>query len=212
MSGNDLTIPQQSIHVVPGCASLVKGFLSGPECVTLGPQLVNETFSRWIAQMTLSRGWPARVDPGHHMARFGDPGVTYDYKGKAKPVHPFTPALDAVRARVIAAFGWRPNCVVVNSYAPGSGLYPHRDGAYIPQLGDRPTIVSVSFGSTRTFRLHPCDPLTNKRKKDAQVIDVSLEEGDVLVMHGECDRLYHHSLPEEQAPGVRVSLTFRRHV
>lgn len=31
--------------------------------------------------MTYNKGWPARPDKGHHMARFGDPGVTYTYKG-----------------------------------------------------------------------------------------------------------------------------------
>lgn len=208
-----LNVPTGAVDVVPGCVFLLRGTLSREECDLLGPRLVNETFPKWIAQQTLKFGWPARTDPDHHMSRFGDPGVTYAYKGKPKPIHPFTPALCAVRERVIEALGWRPNCVVVNSYMSGAGLYPHRDGAYIPQLGDRPTIVSVSFGATRTFRLHPCDPVTNKRSKDAPHTDVRLVEGDMLVMHGECDRLYHHSLPEEpEVTGVRLSLTFRRHL
>lgn len=37
--------------------------------------------------------------------------------------------------------------------------------------------------------------------------------GDLFVMHGECDRLYQHGIPEEpDAAGTRLSLTFRRHV
>lgn len=212
MTASAVSVPPQSIQVIPGCAFLLRGFLSPQDCATMGPQVVTETYPKWVAQMTLSRGWPARVDPGHRMARFGDPGVTYDYKGKPKPIHGFTPSLDAIRARIVEALGWQPNCVVINSYSSGSGLYPHRDGAYIPQLGDAPTIVSVSFGATRTFRLHPCDPVTNKRKKNVPHVDVVLSEGDVLVMHGECDRLFHHSIPEEPATGARVSLTFRRHL
>lgn len=201
MTASVVCVPSRSVHVVPGCAFLLRAFLSPEECATVGPQVVQETYPKWVAQMTLSRGWPARVDPGHRMARFGDTGVTYDYKGKPKPIYAFTPALDLLRGRLVEALGWRP-----------SGLYPHRDGAYIPQLGDSPTIVSVSFGATRTFRLHPCDPVTNKRRKDAAHVDVVLSEGDVLVMHGECDRLFHHSIPEEPATGSRVSLTFRRHL
>ncbi len=208
-----VNVPSGSRVVVPNCAFLVPGFLSPAESAQLGPQVISETYPRWVAQMTLSRGWPARVDKGHTMARFGDPGVTYDYKGKPKPVYPFTPGLDAVRQRVAAALAWSPNCVVVNSYLPASGLYPHRDGAYIPQLGDAPVIAAVSFGATRTFLLHPAVPATNKRVKGAAPVAVSLSDGDMLVMHGDCDRLFHHSIPEEpQAAGTRVSLTFRRHL
>jgi len=213
MATDTVTVPAGSLVVVPGCAFLLPGFLSPDDCALLGPRLVDETYPKWVAQMTLNRGWPARVDKGHTMARFGDPGVTYDYKGKPKPVHPFTPALDAVRSRVAAALAWAPNCVVLNTYAPASGLYPHRDGAYIPQLGPAPVIASVSFGATRTFLLHPADPATNKRTKGAAPASVALSQGDLLVMHGECDRLFHHSIPEEPgATGTRISLTFRRHL
>lgn len=208
-----VTVPTDSRIIVPGCAFLVAGFLPVAECDRLVTQLVSETYPRWVAQMSYSRGWPARIDKGHTMARFGDPGVTYTYKDKPKPMYPFTPALDAVRRRVAAALAWAPNCVVVNSYLPTSGLYPHRDGSYIPQLGDTPVIASVSFGATRTFLLHPADPATNKRTKGASPVAVSLSHGDLLVMHGECDRRFHHSIPEEpQAAGTRVSLTFRRHL
>jgi len=147
------------------------------------------------------------------MARFGDPGVTYTYKGKPKPMYAFTPSLDVVRTEVARQLGWRPNCVVVNSYAPSSGLYPHRDGHYIPQLGDKPTIAAVSFGTTRTFLLHPADPTTNKRVKGATPTSVQLGDGDLFVMYGDCDTRYHHSIPEEpDRRGTRISLTFRSHI
>lgn len=47
-------------------------------------------------------------------------------------MYEFTPGLNQVRSHLVKSLGWIPNCVVVNSYEPGSGLYPHRDGNYIP--------------------------------------------------------------------------------
>jgi alkylated DNA repair dioxygenase AlkB len=208
-----IVVPSNAQVIIPDCAFLVPRFLSPRAAGILGPQIVAETYSRWTVQMTLTRGWPARPDPGHLMARFGDPGVTYYYKGKPKPIYAFTPGLDQVRTMVVAFLSWIPNCVVVNSYAPSSGLYPHRDGNYIPQLGDAPVIVGVSFGATRTFQLRPVNSTTGRPIRRARPIDVPLSEGDLIVMHGQCDRLYSHGIPEEpNASGTRVSLTFRRHL
>lgn len=208
-----IIIPSHARVIIPGCAFLVPGFLCPGACVALGPQVITETYDRWLTQMTFNRGWPARIDKGHAMARFGDHGVTYTYKDKPKPMYPFTPGLDTVRSQVALALGWVPNCVVVNSYQPSSGLYTHRDGSYIPQLGDTPIIVSVSFGATRTFNLFPADPTTNKRIKGAKPVSIKLAAGELFVMHGECDRVFHHGIPEEpHVHGTRLSLTFRRHL
>lgn len=206
------TILPRATIVIPGCAFHVPQFLSPSDADQLGAAIVEETHSRWVAQLTYNRGWPARMDKGHSMARFGDSGVTYTYKDKPKPMYPFTPALSKARELVAQALDWRPNCVVVNAYAPGSGLYPHRDGKYIPQLGDSPTIAALSFGCARTFLLYPADPATNKRIKGAEPVSVQLANGDLFVMHGRCDVLYHHSIPEEpERVGTRLSLTFRKH-
>ncbi len=210
---SDLTVPENATVIVPGCAFLVRGWLAPDVSNVLGPAIVNETFNRWVGQLSYSKGWPARVDPGHTMARFGAEGVTYTYKGKPKPMYPLTPTLGAMIDRIDRALSWRPNCVVINSYAPASGLYPHRDGNYIPQLGSNPIIAAVSFGTTRTFQMFPSVPGANKRVRGASPIEVQLADGDLFVMHGDCDTRYHHGIPEEpDRTGTRVSLTFRRHL
>jgi alkylated DNA repair dioxygenase AlkB len=207
-----ITTPPNAVHVIPGCAFHVPGFLTAQVADALGARIAEETSSKWKAQLTYNKGWPARVDKGHTMARFGAPGVTYTYKGKPKPMFPFTPALCQALVRVDLALGTAFNCVVVNTYEPGSGLYPHRDGNYIPQLGNTPTIAALSFGTTRTFLLHPADPATNKRIRGAAPTSVELASGDLFVMYGDCDTKYHHSIPEQpDRQGTRISLTFRRH-
>lgn len=209
---DQLVVPAHATVTLPGRAFLVKGWLGPQACTVLGPQIVTETFDRWQGQLKYGSG-KKYFDRGHSMCRFGDPGVTYTYKDKKKPMYEFTPGLNTVRTHLVKSLAWIPNCVVVNSYAPSSGLYPHRDGKYIPQLGNNPIIASVSFGATRTFSLFPADPITNKRIKGAAQVDVVLGDGDLFVMHGDCDTRYHHGLPEEpNANGTRVSLTFRRHI
>jgi alkylated DNA repair dioxygenase AlkB len=207
-----MKFPIGTIHVIEGKVAHCRGWLNNAVTAQFSTSIIDETFKHWRQQMTYLHGWPSRPDPGHTMARFGDPGVTYEYKGKPKPMHPFSPSLDALRKFIQKELDWSPNCVVVNSYGPSSGLYPHRDSPYIPALGSNPTIVSISFGATRTFRLSPVDPITGKRVKGSTPTDISLEDGDLLVMHGDCDSTFQHGIPLEDADGTRMSLTFRAHV
>jgi hypothetical protein len=200
-----LTVPSHAQVIVPGVVHLVKGWLQVIDADAYGVAVVNETYPKWVGQLKYGMGGRF-FDRGHTMSRFGDSGVTYSFKGKPKPMHPMTPSLVALKKLV-----GQPNCVVINSYAPTSGLYPHRDGQYIPQLGANPVIVAVSFGATRTFLLHRWDPARGKRLPDP--VALSLGHGDLVVMHGACDTLYQHSIPKEpHVVGTRVSLTFRRHL
>ena len=145
------------------------------------------------------------------MGRWGDEGVTYSYKDAAKAVTPWTPGLLRLKEAVAGRLMWKPNCGVVNVYGPTGSLYPHRDGMYIPQLGENPTIASVSFGAARTMTFHPLDA-KGKRLKEG-LVDVRLEPGDLFVMHGDCDAKWHHSIAEEPgSEGLRLSVTFRRHL
>lgn len=205
-----VTLPTHAQVIVPGAVALIKGWLPPALADQFGTQVVQETFSRWTSQRKFGKRGPF-FDRGHTMSRFGDPGVTYSFKGKPKPMYEMTPSLVALKKLVGTTLAWQPNCCVINSYAPGSGLYPHRDGQYIPQLGVNPTIVAVSFGTTRTFLLHRWDPTRGKRLPDP--ISLSLGHGDLVVMHGTCDTDFQHSIPEEPTSvGTRVSLTFRRHL
>lgn len=213
-----ITIPLAASLLILDCAFIVRGFVPEPTATELGVRIVEETFDSWSVMRTFVRNGPPRVDMGRRMARFGDPGVLYTYKDKPRPMRPFTPALDQARRLVSAALGWTPNCVVINAYAPSTGLYPHRDGRYNPELGDVPAIASLSFGATRTFTLFPTDPATNKRLKGAEPINVQLGSVDLFVMHGECDRLFQHGLPEEpdswhsSVPHVQAAPQCRRKV
>lgn len=202
-----LTFPSHAQVVIPDAVTFVPGWIPAADASALQDAIVAETITTWKAQLHYGKGRPY-MDKGHTMSRYGAPGVTYSYRNKPKPVHPMTQGLTQVQDRLSALLGWQPNCCVINTYAPASGLYPHSDGKYIPQLGAQPIIAAVSFGATRSFILHPFDG--KKRSKD--VVTVNLGHGDLVVMHGRCDSDFQHSIPvEPDASGVRISLTFRKH-
>ncbi len=71
-----------------------------------------------------------------------------------------------------------------------------------PVLGAAPTIVSVSLGAARRFRI--------RRRRDRACFDLVLEPGSLLLMSGLSQRDYQHSVPKTaKAVGERINLTFR---
>jgi alkylated DNA repair dioxygenase AlkB len=70
------------------------------------------------------------------------------------------------------------------------------------ELGANPTISSVSFGATRTFKFrHLKDKITEK---------VELTNGSLVIMKGETQHKWEHSVPKTSKQiGPRINLTFR---
>ena|SRR3990167_4808351 len=132
-----VTFPENAVHIVPDAVVLVKGWIS--------PTLSDELCAA-VSKETLGKGSAVRVygpkgpffDRGHLMSRFADRGVTYTYKGKSKPISAMPVTISFLRHCVSLELGWTANCCVVNSYAPGSGIYPHSDSKRIPELGEVP--------------------------------------------------------------------------
>jgi len=206
-----MNLPQRARIIVPGAVIHVPNWLTNVDADRLCEQVIQETSAHWVGQLKYGK-LGRSFDRGHSMSRFGEPGTTYTFKGKPKPMHAMTPALVEIKQLVAAVTDWHPNCVVVNSYEPGSGIYPHRDSTYIPQLVIDPTIVAVSFGTTRTLQLHYHNPVTNKYDRSKPIINLELGHGDLLIMSGPCDSLFKHGIPEQpERTGTRVSLTFRFH-
>lgn len=206
-----MKLPSSAEVIVPGSVHIIKRWLDAKIANERVAHIIEETYDRWVGQLAYSHG-KRYFDRGHTMSRFGDAGVTYSFKGKEKPMYPMTSTLSHLRDDIARELDWVANCCVINSYAPTSSLYPHRDGAYIPQLGTNPTIVAVSFGASRSFLLHPIDKKSGKRSTK-NIIDVKLSHGDLLIMHGSCDANYHHSIQSDpSANDARVSLTFRQHI
>ena len=159
-----------------------------------------------------------RLDWQQEHARFGAKAVPlprltawygevgYSYSGVYHPARPWPPLLAELRERVWGALpgpdvGTRPNSVLVNWYRDGhDSMGWHSDDE--PELGPTPTIWSVSLGATRRFLL--------RHRSSGERLALDLPHGSLLIMAGQCQRAWQHSLPKTTKPlGQRVNLTFR---
>jgi len=136
-------------------------------------------------------------------AWYGDYGVTADggYKKLYQTVH-FTPRLLALKTQIEMMTGYTFNCVLANLYRDGQdSVGYHADNEQI--LGINPVIASYSLGATRRFVLkHLRDPL--------QKVACELHHNSLLLMHGELQHHWQHSIAKTQRDvAPRINLTFR---
>lgn len=131
----------------------------------------------------------------------GDPGTAYRYSGTTHVAKGWTPALEQILALFSKELGQTFNSVLANYYRNGAdSMGWHSDDE--PELGQKPTIASLSFGQKRRFRL--------KHRQSAQTYSVELGHGSLLVMAGGTQRHWQHAVPKtSQAVGERINLTFR---
>lgn len=143
------------------------------------------------------------IDSPRLAAWFGDPGAVYRYSGTINEPLPWLPALDALRRDVEAECRSSFNSVLANLYRDGDdSMGWHSDAE--PELGDQPVIASVSLGSARRFLLR------HRRRKEIAGLRLSLEPGSLLLMRGQTQHCWRHSVPKtRQSCGPRINLTFR---
>lgn len=143
------------------------------------------------------------VDAPRLSCWIGDADASYVYSRSRFEPLPWTPTIARLRDDLFALVGVRFNSVLANLYRDGrDSVGWHSDDE--PELGATPVIASLSFGATRTFRLR-------SRATREAALSLDLAHGSLLVMAGDTQRLYQHSLPKRA--GVtrpRINLTFRR--
>ena len=143
-----------------------------------------------------------QVDSPRLSCWMGDPAARYRYSGTEFVPQPWHPALLPLRDQLTAFCGHEFNSVLLNRYRDGDdGMGWHSDNE--PELGPAPVIASVSLGAPRRF-------LLRRRDDHAKKAEVLLDHGDLLVMGGQTQRHYQHSLPKSARPlAERLNLTFR---
>jgi len=143
-----------------------------------------------------------QVDSPRLSCWMGDPAARYRYSGTDFVPQPWHPALLPLRDQLAAFCGHAFNSVLLNRYRDGDdGMGWHSDNE--PELGPAPVIASLSLGAGRRF-------LLRRRDDHAKKAEVLLDHGDLLVMGGQTQRHYQHSLPKSARPlAERLNLTFR---
>ena len=135
-------------------------------------------------------------------AWYGDSDKPYSYSGITMQPHPWTDDLLQIKQRIETVAGVRFTSALLNYYRHGQdSMGWHRDNE--KELGINPVIGSVSFGAARKFQL--------RNYADKSIIKtISLSHGSFLLMRGETQHYWEHSMPKIKQPtGARVNLTFR---
>ncbi len=163
---------------------------------------------RVLAELAAGISWeqPTVTVFGHRhvtprlTAWFGD--HAYSYSGITHPPAALPPALADIRDRLAAESGVSFNSCLANLYRDGSdSMGAHADNE--PELGPAPVIASISLGARRRFVMAD----TDTRERFVWM----LGGGDLLVMYGDSQTRYRHSVPKTTRPMThRLNLTFRR--
>lgn len=134
---------------------------------------------------------------------YGDPTKDYTYSGITSRPNPWNKGLNYIKSMIEESSGARFNSVLLNWYRNGEDhLSWHADNE--KELGRNPVIASVNFGETRDFVLRRNDD--HKAK-----IAIPLNHGSLLVMRGELQHFWQHSVPKrKRVNGARIDLTFRQ--
>lgn len=136
------------------------------------------------------------------MAWHGDEGITYQYSHLKLIAKPWTPTLIQLRNIIEKNLGHKFNAVFLNYYRNGHDYMGwHRDNEKV--LGLQPLIVSISLGAKRIFKFRHYHNKTLVRKFD-------LENGSLMIMQGDTQKYWGHSLPKAlRIKQARINLTFR---
>jgi alkylated DNA repair dioxygenase AlkB len=131
----------------------------------------------------------------------GDSGRTYvDSKIATEPT-PWTRDLIKIKGRIEVVTGTIVNRVLLSLYRDGrDGIAWHSDDA--PELGNNPTIGTISLGETRRFMLRH----TRSVRLETEL---TLSHGSLLVMAGPTQRFWQHQIPKTARDiSERITLTF----
>ncbi len=135
-------------------------------------------------------------------AWYGDEGRSYTYSGNTMNPQPWNDGLLFIKDRIEQMLGQKFNSALLNFYRDGNDSVGwHRDNE--KSLGANPVIGSVSFGASRIFQLRHYEEKVLKMK-------ILLEHGSVLLMTGQTQHRWEHSIPKEKSiTEGRINITFR---
>ena len=136
-----------------------------------------------------------------YSAWYGDSDKPYTYSGLTLQPNSWNKGLLFIKKEIEKTIDIKFNSVLMNWYRDGEDYQNwHADDE--KELGINPVIGSVNFGEERDFMLR----LNDKSTK----ISIPLKHGTLLLMSGELQHYWQHSVPKRlKIKGSRFNLTFR---
>ncbi|SMM99374.1 Alkylated DNA repair protein AlkB [uncultured Candidatus Thioglobus sp.] len=132
---------------------------------------------------------------------YGNENKSYTYSGIKSYPNKWNQGLLYIKDEIEKIANIHFNSVLINWYRDGDDYINwHADNE--KELGKNPIIASVNFGETRDFII---------RKNDkSEKITIPLKHGTLLIMSGEMQHFWQHSLPKrKKVKQARFNLTFR---
>lgn len=137
----------------------------------------------------------------------GESNTTYHYSGQSRHAIPWIDSMFHVKQYIeqqLLSIGIDTtfNSCLLNYYPSGTdGMGYHADDE--KELGAQPVIASLSLGATRKFVF--------KHKKTQDKVELHLESGQLVVMHGDTQKFWKHTITKTKTVATgRISLTFRQ--
>nr|WP_188919135.1 alpha-ketoglutarate-dependent dioxygenase AlkB [Shewanella gelidii] len=177
--------------------------------ITYRPNFISEAQGQLLLEET--KGYPfvrpkIKVFGRWHLVPrqqvwFADPGCDYRYSSLMIKAQPWPPLLKQLRVLLQQQFTTQFNGVLVNCYQGGCDTMGwHSDNEREIVQGSQ--IASVSLGGSRDFLM--------RHKVAKQVHKLTLNHGDLLMMHAPMQQDWQHSVPKRaRMNDLRINLTFR---
>jgi alkylated DNA repair dioxygenase AlkB len=136
-------------------------------------------------------------------AWYGDADKSYTYSGITMKPNNWTKELLEIKTRIEPISNVQFTSALLNLYRDGQdSMGWHRDNE--KELGDNPTIGSVSFGESRIFKLR--EYATKELVKNIELL-----HGSYLLMQGETQHFWEHQIPKTtKTLTERINITFRK--
>jgi len=189
--------PNQNLLPFDGEVFLSQNVLNVAEIDFFYHTLLNADF--WKQDELIIFG--KQITTSRKVAWFGDFNYKYSYSKITKTAKLWTPELQSLKKLIELKTEESFNSSLLNLYHNGSeGMSWHSDNE--KELGENPIIASLSLGAARKFSL--------KHKFKSYKVDIILESGGLLLMKGETQTKWLHSLPKtKKVTTPRINLTFR---
>lgn len=142
-----------------------------------------------------------RIITKRKTAWYGDANYAYTYSHITREALPWTNELRELKALAGKISASTYNSCLLNLYHNGDeGMSWHSDDE--DTLAENGAIASLSLGADRKFSF--------RHKKTKETTSLLLENGSLLVMRGETQTNWLHSLPKsKKVTQPRINLTFR---
>lgn len=145
-----------------------------------------------------------KITTRRKVAWYGDQEFGYKYSGVTRKASTWNSLLLKIKKIVEDISMEKYNSCLLNYYNDGDdGMSWHSDNENC--LEKNGTIASLSFGAERLFYF--------KHKYKQEKIKIKLEHGSLLLMKGETQTYWLHSIPKsKKIKNPRINLTFRKFI